>query len=86
MTAVKRWIVMHDKKPQVEGAPEPCGKIAFYSLVQITGGMLMRAQDFVMPDGSVPVSRVPIICGSCGYLLDMRFAGSTLTVIPEVLH
>lgn len=78
-----RWACIHDKKPSIEGAPEACGKIAFYSTVEIVVGMPLRSKDFVMPDGAPIVAGSEVLCGGCGVTLDMRYATQVLSVRAE---
>lgn len=83
MTSERRWACMHDKKPNVEGAPEPCGKVAFFALVPPVPGMLCRSRDFLKSDGTPIMLNEEIKCGGCGVGLDMRFATAMLTILEE---
>lgn len=83
MTSERRWACIHDKKPDVLGAPEPCGKVAFFALVPPVPGMLLCSQDFLKADGSPIMLSEEIKCGGCGVSLDMRFATEMLTIMEE---
>lgn len=78
-----RWACIHDKHPMLAGAPEPCGKVAFFMLKPLVDGEIAQPEDFRMPDGTMPVMGEPIRCGGCGEYLNLNFADHILSIIPE---
>jgi hypothetical protein len=55
-----RWPAIHDK----------CGGVAFYLLKEPLWGDVIEARHAILPNGDRPKDGKPIICGSCGKLID----------------
>ena len=60
--------LIHDK------GSEACGKVAFYTLIDLQDHTVMDPEYFLLLDGNHPSKKDSVVCGSCGFHFPIRYA------------